>query len=161
MLDALRGWILTLAGAALFCGVVTEICPSGSSKNVLKLLCGVVMAIALISPLIKFDLPSYSLNMSKYRAAADEISLSAKEKADAFSRTIIEEECRAYILDKADILQVEVRDASVNLRWDDSGFWYPEECSIDGEYNPELSALIESELGLGKNRQNWRNNEGT
>ena len=58
MLDTLRSWILGLAGAAIFCALITEICPSGSTKKVLKLLCSVVMAIALLAPVINAELPS-------------------------------------------------------------------------------------------------------
>ncbi len=159
MLDFLRSWILGLAGAAVFCAVITELCPGGSTKKVLKLLCGLVMAMALISPLIKGELPAYSINMAKYRTRADEISASAKESADSYSRAIIEEQCRAYILDKALALGVDVKDASVILRWNDGGFWYPAECTIEAEYNTALAESIESELGLGEESQKWGTNE--
>ena len=82
MLDVLRSWILGLAGAAIFCAVITELCPSGSTKKVLKLLCSLVMAMALLAPFINANLPSYSLNIAKYRAQAEKISSSAKESAE-------------------------------------------------------------------------------
>lgn len=159
MLDFFRSWILGLAGAAVFCAVITELCPGGSTKKVLKLLCGLVMAIALISPLIKGEMPAYTINMAKYRTRADEISASAKESADNYSRAIIEEQCRAYILDKALALGIDIENVSVVLRWNDGGFWYPSECVIGSEYNPDLAESIECELGLGKESQKWGTNE--
>ncbi len=159
MLDLLRSWILGLAGAAVICAVITELCPAGSTKKVLKLLCGLVMTMALISPLINGQLPDMSLNMAKYRTRANEISVSAKESADSYSREIIEEECRAYILDKAHSLGVDVKDASVILRWSNGGFWYPDKCTIEAEYNTALAESIECELGLGMESQKWGTDE--
>ena len=159
MLAIFRNWILGLAGAAIFCAVITELCPSGSTKKVLKLMCSVVMSMALLTPFINTQLPSYSLNMAKYRAQAEEISSSAKENAENYSRSIIEEQCRAYILDKALALGLDVKDAEVRLRWNEGGFWYPTQCVIDAEYDPTLAEYIECELGLGEECQEWRTNE--
>ena len=46
MLDMIRQWVLGLAGTALCCAVLTEITPKGSVKNVVKALCGMLMALA-------------------------------------------------------------------------------------------------------------------
>ncbi len=159
MLDVLRSWILGLAGAAIFCAVITELCPSGSTKKVLKLLCSLVMAMALLAPFINANLPSYSLNIAKYRAQAEKISSSAKESAENYSRSIIEEQCKAYILDKALALGVDVKELELRLRWNEGGFWYPERCIINAEYNSSLSEYIECELGLSKESQEWGTNE--
>ena len=78
--------------------------------------------------------------------------------ADTYSRTIIESDCCAYILDKAAALGASVRDASVSLKWSSEGFWYPAECGIDGQYSEELSRAIESELGIGREGQKWSGN---
>ena len=159
MLGLLRSWILGLSGAAIFCAVVTELCPPGSAKKILRLLCGCVMAVALISPFLKIDLNDYSLNMAKYRAQAEDISLSAKENADSYSRTLIEEQCRAYILDKALTLGVDVAGATVKLRWNEGGFWYPVECSVEADFDVQLAGFIECELGIGEENQKWGTDE--
>lgn len=159
MLELFRSWILGLSGAAIFCAVVTELCPSGSTKKILGLLCGSVMAVALISPFLQLDFSAYSLNMAKYRAQAETVSLSAKENADSYSRTLIEEQCRAYILDKALSLGVDIADASVKLKWNEGGFWYPVECSVEANYDVELAGFIECELGIGEENQKWGTDE--
>ncbi len=159
MLNLLRSWILGLAGAAVFCAVMTEICPKGAVKNIVKVLCGIVMAIALISPVLKLDMPGYSMNMAKYRLRGEEIAAAGREMSDNMSRTIIEEDCRAYILDKGAALGAEITDAVVKLKWSGEGFWYPVECEIWGEYYEPLSRLIESELGIMKENQKWSKDE--
>ncbi len=160
MTELLKNWIFGLVGAAVFCGLMTELCPKGSVKTVLKTLCGMVMAIALISPLLSLDMPSYSMNLAKYRREGEKIAAAGKESADNFSRTIIEEECRAYILDKGKALGAYVSDASVGLKWSGEGFWYPVECEIKGKYHSGLASAISGELGIGEERQEWTEYEG-
>ena len=160
MPEFLRSWILGLGGAAVFCAVMTEICPKGQVKTVVKMLCGMVMSLALISPLLSLDMDSYSLNLAKYRREGEAIAGEAQDAANAWSRTIIEEECRAYILDKAALLGMELPDASVTLKWSSEGFWYPVECSLPVPYHPGLSSAIESGLGIGPESQKWRDDEG-
>lgn len=156
----LRNWILGLAGASVFCGIMLELCPKGAVKNAVKTVCALVMTIALVSPLFEIDMPSYSVNMAKYRSEGEKIAASAKESADSYSRTIIEEECRAYILDKAEVLGVDAGDVSVRLKWSDEGFWYPVECFVSAPYSPQLAGIIESELGITKDNQEWKKDEG-
>ncbi len=130
-------------------------------KNIVKTLCGMVMAIALISPLMSLDMSDYSINMSKYRQKGEEIVAAGKMETDKLSRTIIEDECRAYILDKADVLGADIAEASVKLKWSEEGFWYPVECEMAGKYSSSLAGIIESELGIAEENQKWRKDEGT
>lgn len=160
MPEFLRAWILSLAGAAVFCAVMTELCPKGPVKSVVKALCGMVMALALISPLLNLDIESYSVNLARYRLMGEEAAMEGKNSADRYSRTIIESRCRAYILDKAAALGAEVKDASVKLKWSEEGFWYPVECEVWGEYSEGLDASIESGLGIDKEGRKWRGDEG-
>lgn len=159
MLELIRQWVLGLAGAALCCAVLTEITPKGSVKNVVKALCGMVMALALVSPLLKADGGSYALNMAKYRENAQAVSMQGKEISDRLSRTIIEEECRAYILDKAAVLGAELSEAAVTLKWSSEGLWYPVGCRLTGEYSAALETAIAAELGIAPDAQEWVENE--
>ena len=46
------------------------------------------------------------------------------------NRTIIEGECRAYILDKADETGTELAEVTVTAEWSTDGYWYPHEVRI-------------------------------
>ena len=157
----LGSWIKALGGGALFCALMLELCPKGQVKTVVKALCGIVMAIALISPLGELDMEAYSLNMAKYSLAGREIAEGGRTAAENQSRTIIEEECRAYILDKGLLMGAEIEDASVTLGWSEEGFWYPVECGIKGRFHEGLSAAVESGLGIGKTEQKWSGDENS
>ena len=154
-MEHLRTWILGLAGAALLCAVCTELTPSGSVKTVQRAVCGVVMSLALVSPLLKLDFDGYSLHLASYRKQAEEIAAQGKEITDSLSRTYIQEQCQAYILDKARLSGANVTSASVELRWSGEGVWYPVAAEIEGTYDRALAEKIEEELGIGRENQHW------
>ena len=154
-MELLRTWIMGLAGAALLCAVCAELTPQGSVKTVQRAICGVVMSLALVSPLFKLDMGGYSLNLASYRKQAEEIASRGREISDSLSRTYIQEQCRAYILDKARLSGVPVTSASVELRWSGEGVWYPVAAEIEGTYDRALADKIEEELGISRENQHW------
>lgn len=155
MIELIRSWILGLTGAATVCAVATLLTPRGPVKGVTKTLCGVVMAAALLSPLIGFDFPDYSLNLSEYRARGDALIGRAEEISDTLNRRSIEAELEAYILDKAQTLGAAVSAAKVTVEWSTEGYWYPVAAEIEGSYDAALSACIEGELGISREAQTW------
>ena len=101
------------------------------------------------------------MNMAKYRENALAVSAQGQEISDRLSRTIIEEECRAYILDKAAAMGLQLGDASVTLKWSSQGLWYPVGCRLCGEYSAELENVISAELGIPPEGQEWVENENS
>ncbi len=159
MIETVRSWIMGIAGAAFMCAICGELTGTGRVKAVEKAIGGFIVTIALISPLIKFDIGSYSINLAKYRNAAESISASAGEISDTLSRTFIAERCEAYILDKAKLLGLSVSDAEVELRWSGEGVWYPVKAKIYGDFNYALAEKIEEELGVSRENQYWSGDE--
>lgn len=157
MMELIRSWLLGLTGAAVFCAIATELTPKGPVKGVVRMVCGVVMAAALVAPLYAFDFPAYALNMARYRAEAATITAEGREISDTLDRRVIEETLEAYILDKAQTLGAEVSAARVTVRWSGEGVWYPEAAEIAGNWNGALAGAIEAELGIPKEAQTWRN----
>jgi len=157
--EFLREWILGMAGAAVFCTLCSAVTPDGGVKKVQKLLCGVVMTLALLSPLVGLDMGAYSVNLARCRSQAEEIGASAQEISDSLSRTFIEQRCAAYILDKARMLGLEPDGVRVTAQWSDEGVWYPAEAEIEAQYDRRLSEKIEEELGISTRNQRWSINE--
>ena len=158
-------WVRGIAGAALICAAATALTPKGKVKNVLRLICGIALIIAMISPFLKLDLGSVSLDLSEYRKQADEITGEAEQKQNSLSRTIIENELKTYILDKAKSLNVQLDSVEVSVKWGDEGCWYPYEVSLSADIplreKKLVSNSIEAELGVPEERQYWSgSNEG-
>jgi len=161
MTEPVRDWILGLTAAALVTGAALSVTPKGRVRKVLSLLCGVVMALSFLSPVMRFDWETYSNSLAGYRARMQAYSDEVDYSAGELSRTIIERELGAYILDKAQTLGVDIASASVKVRWADEGIWYPYEATIAAaEESQELAGLIESELGIPETRQYWSDADG-
>lgn len=158
-MSVLRQWIFAMAGAALICAAAGRLTPKGPVKRVQKLLCSVVMTLALVSPLTGLDLSAYSINLARYRSQQEEIINSSRDISDSLSRTIIAGDLEAYILDKALELGCSVSEARVSLSWNADGFWYPSGVRLEGEFDGRLSAVIESQLGIGRKEQRWSGDE--
>jgi stage III sporulation protein AF len=159
-----REWVRAIAGTAMICAAASALTPKGKVRNVVRLVCGVVLIIALLNPLLGKSLPGLSLDMAEYRKRAEDIIGAAEEKENGLSRSIIEDELAAYILDKAKSLDVEVWSVEVSAKWGDEGCWYPYEVYIIAELPLRekylLSNSIEAELGVPEERQYWSGYEG-
>ena len=162
-MTAIGQWIIGLAASALITGVALAVTPEGRVRGVLKLVTGAVMVIALVSPVLRFNLDAFSVNAAESREKLQAVQDSVDEAGNRLSRDVIEQACAAYILDKAQGLGIEVQAVSVTAKWGDDGIFYPYEARItarlDDEQKGALSRAIEAELGIAPERQYWNGNE--
>ena len=153
-MEALRQYVISVTAAAMLCGIVTGLFPPGSGKRIAKLICGLFLAYTVLSPISRVDfstLPDFSLRCMDDAQAAVTAGENLARKSTA---EIIKEETEAYILDKAaDLhtsLTAEVTIGEENL---------PESVTISGEASPyarrRLQTIIESDLGISKENQQW------
>ena len=160
MTEFLRSWLLPLCGAAILCAFALTLTPEGRTLRVVRLLCGVVLIIALLGPLGQFDFETYSMSMASYRDMAAQAVARLEETNDRLARTIIEEECAAYVLDKARFVGLVPEEVSVTAKWGDALCWYPYEMEItvsaDAGEKQFLAGTIEAELGIPEERQHWK-----
>lgn len=161
MAEVLHTWIVSIISSAVFCAVIIAVTPKGRVYNALKLLCGLVMIFAILSPLADIDFDDYSKSLKKYSDRADELTASANEYEDKLNRTYIEDKCAAYILDKAESYGAHPNSVAVSADWSMDGYWYPVSadisCNCADELRNKLTASIEAELGIAKERQTWTN----
>ena len=159
MTEIFRNWILSLTATALFCSVALAIAPKGRATDVLRLVCGIALALALVAPLVQVDLSDYMDSLSSFSRMYRDITIQAEEEAESLYRGIIEEECAAYIWDKAELYGIVLTEVSVVAEWDDmTENWLPYAVSIEvpsGTNIAELSAVMEAELGIPTERQEW------
>jgi stage III sporulation protein AF len=161
--DWIGRWIASVAASALISAIALGIAPKGRVHSVLRLVCGVVMVIALVSPVLNFNLDTFSLNAARYRQELSDILGNMTEAENTLTRTIIEDECAAYILDKAQVIGLSVQSVSVTAKWGDEGYFYPYETRIsalgDSEQKGALQRVVEGELGIPPERLYWNGSE--
>ena len=159
MTEALR----QLCGLSLFCGIALGLMPEGGVKKAASIACTVVLVMTVLLPLGTLDVSQYSLELAKYREMGEQL----EEKGDAFrdsmSRTVIEQECEAYIMDKAEAMGITVDTVKVRAFWNSEGVWVPESAEIRsgcGESEKKrLSDVIFADLGIPAENQEWSGNE--
>ena len=158
MTGLLSDWAAALCGSAAFCAVAWALCPKCRARQVLSLACGCVMLMALLSPMAEVDASSIGKAAARARQAASETVTGAENAANELTRSVIAGECEAYILDRAERLGLAPADADVTLRWSGEGFWYPWSCTVGCPHSDRLAEIIESELGIARDRQSWEAN---
>ena len=164
MSTLIHGYIQTLIFSAVFCFLALVLTPDGNGKKAVGIACVAVMMIATISPIKSIDLSDYSRTVFEYKTMAQEYANSGKANSENLNRLYIQEQCQAYILDKAENLGAEVQEAKVTAEWSNDGFWYPVSCEVryssSDKKRKELEVYIEAELGISNENQEWyRTNE--
>ena len=159
MTGTLREWVMGLSAAALVCAIAMELTPKGAVKGVLRMVCGMVLAAALLGPLLRLDLEDYALRLSQSRETAARVVGAAEETAARLDRRSIERELEAYCLEEAERRGAALSGVTVTLRWSTEGVWVPETVALDGAYDAGLSAWLTAELGVGPAAQTWRTDE--
>ena len=152
----MKRWIVGIFAASLLGSLAEAVCPPGRVRPVLRMVCGLICALAVASPLAELDMDRLAARIAAYSQKAEQLSLTAEEEGRMMERTYIEERCAAYILSKGAALGVETGEVSVLAAWDAQALvWVPWETTAAGAYSGELSRLIESELGVPAERQVW------
>lgn len=152
----MKEWLLGIVYASLISSAAQVICPDGRVKNVMKLCCGLLCALALAGPLLKLDGEQLSVGLAVYEQAARAAVEGAQEEAKTVERAYIEEACAAYILGKATETGAGVSGVSVTAKWDgENGVWYPWTVTLSGVFHEGLSRQIEADLGMPVQRQIW------
>ena len=159
MTEALR----QLCGLSLFCGIALGLMPEGGVKKAASIACTVVLVMTVLLPLGTLDVSQYSLELAKYREIGDQLEERGDAFRDSMSRTVIEQECEAYIMDKAEAMGITVDTVKVRAFWNSEGVWVPESAEIRsgcGEIEKKrLSDLIFADLGIPAEKQEWSGNE--
>lgn len=157
MTELLRQWIMGLCAASIITACAQTITPTGAVKRVLRLVCGLVLTLVLVSPLGELNVESYALSLAAYRERTAVLTEELNETEKRLNRVYIEEGCAAYILDEAHALGLEGR-VEVRAKWRDD-CWVPWEVRLHmnstEEQRRRFAASITGELGIPEERQYW------
>jgi len=166
VIAAIGKWVISVSCAAILCGAALSLTPKGRVYPVLRFVCGVVMVVVLVSPLREIDLTALSLNTERYSLEYEAIEANTKNAAEIYGRSIIESECAAYILDKAQVIGLSIESVSVTAKRGDDGNYYPYEAVITLPIGEKASGntgksvekgalreVVEAELGIPPERQ--------
>lgn len=150
-MGAARGWLLAVISVSLLCSVADALMPPGAVRRVGKLVCGLVLLAAVLSPLREPDLDSGRRWLTDYFSALDRQASELNETVDSQMKSIIERGCAAYIVDKAAQLGLTCS-VRVECRAGEDGLYLPVRADVSGTLSEDgrtqLLQIIREDLGI-------------
>ena len=153
----MKDYISSVIIAAIFCAVVQILLPPKSANGrITNLLCGILLAITVISPLTRLSFNNIADFMNGLTGSADRYIEDGQTAVQTEIEAIIKQETQAYILDKANQLGLQI---AVEVALDENNHSIPSSVTITGILSPYtkevLSGYIANTLGIAKETQIW------
>ena len=153
----MKDYILGIMVAGIVCGVTRSLLSDKTAiGQILRLLTGILMVITILSPVVNISFTHITDFLDGLTEQGDYYANSGKTMAEESMSAIIKEQIEAYILDKADRMDLDI---TVEVALDDSNNSVPCGVTITGNLSPYakgiLGSYIEEQLGIAKENQRW------
>lgn len=159
MVAALREWITSVVMVTLLLSVTQTLLPEGGVRKLASFTGGLILLVALTRPLLGTELERLELDLESYRQAVQERQTELRESGEKELSELIAQRTAAYIWDKAEELGLQVA-VRVTVEPDENGVPVPAAVEVTGPPSEELADYLERELGISRERQDWKD-EGT
>lgn len=158
MIGAVRSWLLAVTAVSLLCALAGALMPKGPVERVGRLVCGLVMLAAVLSPLAGPDLGEGQRWLEDYLASVGQREAELTQEVDDQMKTIIEGEYAAYIVDKAARLGLTCS-ARVECVRSEEGLYLPVRTEVSGALGEgeraRLVQIIGEDLGVPESEQRY------
>lgn len=156
-MEALEQYILSITVSAILCGLVMSLTPKGQFREILKLICGVFLALLVIEPLTDLDPDKiFSGFTGNWEMEGEAAAAFGEEIARDSMSDYIKRETEAYILNKANGLGFDP-DVEVTVSKEDLPL--PESVvirsAVPETVQKELESIILENLGIAKENLQW------
>ena len=157
-MDGIREYLISVTAAALLCGILKSLMgEKGNSAALVRLICGIFLALTMIRPLKELNLQDFSLLPTGLLEEARLTSGEGEEYTRQAKEDLIIQQCEAYILDKAQTLEASIQ---VEIQISQEGEPIPAGSIITGNLSPyarnQLSKTLEEDLGIPHEDQKWK-----
>lgn len=154
----MKEYILGIIAAGIICGIVQNLVSSKTATGrILRLLTGILMVITILSPVVNVSFTNISDYLDEINTQGDIYANYGSAMANESVCAIIKDQAEAYILDKADRMNLDI---SVEVALDEHNNSVPCEVTIAGNLSPYakevLGSYIEENLGIAKEYQRWQ-----
>lgn len=157
-MDGIREYLISVTAAAVLCGILKSLIgEKGNSAALVRLICGIFLALTVIRPLKELNLRDFSLLPVGLLEEARATSGEGEEYTRQTKEALIKQQCEAYILDKAQTLEASIQ---VEIQISVEGEPIPVASIITGNLSPyarnQLSKTLKEELGIPQEDQKWK-----
>lgn len=155
MLELIRQWLVGITCAAMITALAEGLAPPGAVQKIGRFTGGLVLLTAVLKPIAAVDGQALSRALTEYRLDLSAYSAQLEEENRALTKSIIEEQSAAYIVDKAAALGLSCQ---VRVEADGSGEWpIPWSVTVtgdlDGPAREALTRQIQEDFAIPAQRQ--------
>lgn len=158
MMEWVRTWLLGVVCAGILVTVAQALTPNGAGKLPVRLAGGLVLLLAMVRPLIGMDYADLDWGLDWEEAIPAQVELGTAVTREQM-KTSIAQATAAYILDKAEELDVPVAQAAVTCGETEEGVCRPVAVTLTGTWNYErqekMARLIERDLDIPRPQQHY------
>ena len=155
-MEGVRAWLLSLIAVSLLCASAGALMPKGAVRQVGRLVCGLVMLAAILSPVARLDAAEGRRWLAGYFASVEQRRAGLEETVNNQMKHIIEGEYAAYIVDKAAELGLTCT-AQVECQRSAEGLYLPVRTEVTGmlteDIRIQLVRTIAEDLGVPERAQ--------
>jgi stage III sporulation protein AF len=163
-MGAVRSWLLTVIAASLICALADALMPPGAVRRVGRLVCGLVLLGAILTPLARLDLSGGQRWLEDYLASLENREAELAETVNEQMKVIIEQEYAAYIVDKTARLGLTCG-IRVECGLSEEGLYLPLRVRISGALTEgeraRITQIIREDLGVPEREQLYITEEDT
>ena len=157
-MPVIREYLLSMTAAAIICVVSQHIIDNKSAAGkIIKTICGLFVALTVISPILEINFSDLDMDIQDIQNESQAIIADEVENSQSTLESIITEQTKAYILDEAKKIDLNVE---IQLVLSDTNPPVPVEISISGEASPykkkQLNNIISENLGINGEKIIWK-----
>ena len=151
-----RTWLFSIVAASMVLSVLYALIPKGAILTAAKCAGSLILILVMLRPLVTLRVEDLAVSYDVWEEKTAEQTEQLTQDNLSSMEALIEEECSAYISEKAAQLGLTVK-AEVLCEVRD-GVPFPAEVTLDTPYNEMLSHTIATDLDIPYERQHWQEN---
>ena len=149
-------YLIGILSVCMICSVATKLIHKGMVGSIIRLISGIVVAMCLLSPLIRIRLDDISSYIEGIQVDGEMIAVEGENASREAMAEIITEQTTAYILDRADALGLCL---TVSVQLAEDGMPAPTGVVIRGAASAyaraQMNAHITEGLGIDTEEIQW------
>lgn len=132
-MEWMRSWLLSITCAAMIAALADALCPNGFPRKLVRFAGGLLLLLAVLSPIKRLDGGELSDIFAKYQVQYGGYAETMTAENQERTKAIIAQQTAAYISDKAAALGIEKAQVRVTCRLTEEGFSVPESVEVRGK----------------------------
>lgn len=157
MSETIGKYLLSVIASAMLLNLTQILLPKGSVRKVAGFLGGLLIVLAVLSPVVDLDMSSLADSLTQFQFETEAMGAGLAENDREWMAAIIKDQCETYIWDKANTLSADL-EVEVILSEEDE-YPIPVSVKLTGKATPEqksrIAECISGDMGIPVQRQEW------